>query len=656
MANLLKFETSPYLLQHKNNPVHWVPWDEKFLKKAAAEDKLVLVSIGYSACHWCHVMEHEVFEDDACAAVMNEHFINMKVDREERPDIDHVYMQALQLMTGSGGWPLNCILLPDGRPVYGGTYFPKQRWLQVLEQLVLLWKNDRHKMEEYAGNLHKAMHEGALITNISDEPFADIPRKMVEKWKRGFDRTFGGPDKEPKFPLPNNYQFLLRYGQLWGDSEVMYHVSFTLKMMAFGGIYDQIGGGFSRYSVDRYWKVPHFEKMLYDNAQLISLYAEAYAVFKDPLFAEVVHDTIRFCERELKNPQGGWIAALDADSEGEEGKFYVWKSDEVREVLGPDFELAKEYFSINTEGFWEHGKYILLRQEEDDLFCQRHQLSTAEWVEVKSRIKAGLVDAREKRVRPGADDKILLGWNALMISALCDAYRYTRRCGYLESAKETWKFLESGLYKKGQWYRTCKDGEPKIPAFLEDLSFLGAAALSLAEVSFDLGYIEKAVSVTEIALREFWDEEKGFFRFQSVSQTPLTTETYEIQDNVIPSSNSRMALNLFILGRMADKPDWEERATQMARKISGDALHYGPGHSNWGILFQHLTDFREEVFTGEGVFLHAADFLAIFQPSCFVAAAESPVAFPLFRNRILPGKKLHYTCRNRACSTPEILH
>lgn len=655
MANLLQFETSPYLLQHKNNPVHWVPWDEQFLKKAAAEDKLVLVSIGYSACHWCHVMEHDVFENEACAAIMNEQFINIKVDREERPDIDHIYMQALQLMTGSGGWPLNCILLPDGRPVYGGTYFPKQRWIQVLEQLVLLWKNDRPKMEEYARNLHQAMHEGAAVTRISDEPFADIPHKMVEKWKRGFDRTFGGPDKEPKFPLPNNYQFLLRYGKISGDSEVLHHVNFTLKMMAFGGIYDQIGGGFSRYSVDRYWKVPHFEKMLYDNAQLISLYAEAYAVFKDPFFAEVVHETIAFCERELKNPKGGWIAALDADSEGEEGKFYVWELEETRELLGADFELARDYYNLNTEGFWEHGKYILLRQDEDDAFCQRHQISSVEWLDIKSRIKKVLLKARENRVRPGADDKVLLGWNALMISALCDAYRYTRRCGYLESAKETWAFLETHLCKNGQWYRTYTSGETKIPAFLEDLAFLASAVLSLAEVSFQPEYLDKAVSLTEDAMRDFWDEEKGFFRFRSADSPALAAETYDIQDNVIPSSNSRMALNLFILGRVADKPKWEARALEMARKMVGDALHYGPGHSNWGMLFQHLTDFREEVFTGEGVFLHAADFLSSFHTGCFVAATESPAESALFRNRVVAGKKLRYSCRNRACSMPEEL-
>lgn len=656
MANLLRYETSPYLLQHKDNPVNWVPWDEKYLKQAAAEDKLVLVSVGYSACHWCHVMEREVFEDDACAEIMNENFINIKVDREERPDVDHVYMNALQLMTGSGGWPLNCILLPDGRPIYGGTYFPKQRWIQVLEQLVILWRTDRQKLEEYGSRLQEAMRGGEIPSRISEEPLARVLLQMTEKWKKGFDDRFGGPKKEPKFPLPNNYKFLLRQALINKDEDVLKHVDFTLRMMACGGIYDQIGGGFARYSVDRYWKVPHFEKMLYDNAQLISLYAEAFAVFKNPVYEEVVHETIAFCLRELKGPGGGWISALDADSEGEEGKFYVWKFEEARDVLGDDFEMARDYYSINAEGFWEHGNYILLRQEDDQAFCERHEMSLSDWAQVKLRIKTKLFEAREKRVRPGADDKILLGWNALMISGLCDAYRYTRRCPYLESAKETYEFLEKNLKREGRWMRTFKNGEAKIPAFLEDLAFLASAAINLAEVSFDISYIRKAEEICRNALEEFWDVEKGFFRFRSSSQPALAAEIYEVQDNVIPASNSRMALNLFVLGRVADHPEWEEMAAAMARKMAEAALMYPPGYSNWGMLFQNLTEFREEVFAGKGVFRDAADYLAGFQPSRFVAATEEPSDFPLLRGRFVPQKKLRYTCRNRACDLPLELH
>ncbi len=656
MPNLLQYETSPYLLQHKDNPVEWVPWDEKYLKQAEAEDKLVLVSIGYSACHWCHVMEHEVFEDETCAGIMNEHFINIKVDREERPDIDHVYMNALQLMTGSGGWPLNCILLPDGRPVYGGTYFPKQRWIQVLEQLVMLWRTDRPKMEEYASQLQEAMRGGEIPSRISGDSFDTVLNQMVEKWKKGFDDRFGGPNKEPKFPLPNNYRFLLRHALIKKDDEVLNHTDFTLKMMAFGGIYDQIGGGFARYSVDRYWKVPHFEKMLYDNAQLISLYAEAFAVFKNPLYAEVVHETIGFCLRELKGVQGGWISALDADSEGEEGKFYVWKFEEAREVSGEDFELARDYYSLNTEGFWEHGNYILLRQEEDEAFCSRNGINLSEWSAIKARIKTKLFEVREKRIRPGEDDKVLLGWNALMISGLCDAYRYTRRCSYLELAKETFAFLETNLNRDGRWLRTFKGGEAKIPAFLEDLAFLAAAAINLAEVSFDTVYVQKAEKICQTALDEFWDQEKGFFRFRSSAQPALAAETYEVQDNVIPASNSQMALNLFVLGRIADHPEWEEAAAEMARKISAAAPTYGPGYSNWGMLFQNMNEFREEVFTGKEIFKEAADYLAQFHPSQFVAASEEPSDFPLLRGRFIPGKRFRYSCRNRACDLPTELN
>ena len=655
MSNRLQYETSPYLLQHRNNPVDWVPWDEKYLEQARTEDKLVLVSIGYSACHWCHVMEHEVFEDTACAEIMNRSFINIKVDREERPDIDHVYMNALQLMTGSGGWPLNCILLPDGRPVYGGTYFPKDRWMQVLQTLSDLWKNDRDKMYEYAEKLHEAMQTGdttALPKPGADTDWNALLKTAVNKWKTSFDPDFGGPRKAPKFPLPNNYRFLLRYALSEKDDEVLEHVQHTLRMMAYGGIYDQAGGGFARYSVDQYWKVPHFEKMLYDNAQLISLYAEAFAVFGDTFLAETVHETIAFCVREMKAPGGGWISALDADSEGEEGKFYVWKLEELQHLLGDDFELAQDYYNVNAEGYWEHGNYILMRQTDDAVFARKHELSEEAWLQTRERIKAVLLRARSGRARPGDDDKILLSWNALMVSALCDAYRYTRKCGYLELAEETWHFLERELKKDGRWMRTYKNAQAKIAAFIEDYAFLADAAIRLAEVSFNPDYLDKAEAVCQEALRKFWDEGKGFFRFRANDQAPLAAETYEIQDNVIPAANSQMALNLFRLARLRGKPEWETQASHMLQRVAPLMEHYAPGYSNWAQLAQYLTRFGETVFVGKEAPLKALDYLADFRPSVFVAASEKASAHPLFEGRFVEGKLLRYDCVNRACDLP----
>ena len=655
MANALQYETSPYLLQHKDNPVNWLPWDEKFLKQAQDEDKLLLVSIGYSACHWCHVMEHEVFENETCAELMNKHYINIKVDREERPDIDHVYMNALQLMTGSGGWPLNCIILPDGRPVYGGTYFPKERWMQVLENLHEIWTTDRDKMYEYADKLHKAMQTGDLTaplqTNI-ENLYEDVLSKSVSKWKNGFDADFGGPRKAPKFPLPNNYRFLLRYALREKDEHVTEHVRHTLQMMAFGGIYDQIGGGFARYSVDQYWKVPHFEKMLYDNAQLISLYAEGFGTFGEPLMEETVHETIAFCKRELQGENGGWLSALDADSEGVEGKYYVWNIEELEALLGEDFTIAQDYYNINAEGYWEHDNYILIRQTDDVIFAKKHEISHETWIEKRETIKALLLQERVKRIRPGTDDKILLSWNALMVTGLCDAYRYTRKCGYLELAQKTWTFMETQMKKGGKWMRTYKNGEAKIPAFIEDYAFLADAALNLAEVSFDLDYIDKAASICEEAFDKFWDAEKGFFKFRANDQPMLAAETYEIQDNVIPASNSQMALNLFKIARISGRVEWEKTAEEMAQRILPMLENYGAGHSNWAMLLQYLHYFGETVFIGKDAQLKALEYMSKFRVGNFVAASEKPSTHPLFTDRFQPGKLLQYNCVNRACDLP----
>lgn len=653
--NALQYETSPYLLQHKNNPVNWVPWDEKYLKQAEAEDKLVLVSIGYSACHWCHVMEHEVFENEACAEAMNKSFINIKVDREERPDIDHVYMNALQLMTGSGGWPLNCIILPDGRPVYGGTYFPKERWLQVLQSLTELWQNDRDKMYEYAEKLHEALQSGDVTSvpkPVSGTDWQKTLKQAVDKWSKAFDADFGGPRKAPKFPLPNNYRFLLRYALSQKDENVTEHVHHTLRMMAYGGIYDQVGGGFARYSVDQYWKVPHFEKMLYDNAQLISLYAEAYAVFGDSFLAETVHETIAFCKRELQGKNGDWMSALDADSEGEEGKFYVWKIDELKKILGEDFEIAQDYYNINAEGYWEHDNYILMRATEDSVFARKHELSEEAWIEKRELIKATLLEARASRVRPGDDDKILLSWNALMVTALCDAYRYTRKCGYLELAKETWLFLEGNLKKDGRWLRTFKNGEAKIPAFAEDYAFMAEAALALAEVSFDMGFVQKAEQICEEAVSLFWDGKRGFFRFRAHDEAALAAETYEIQDNVIPASNSQMALNLFKLARIQGRSDWETQATEMLLRMAPLMENYAAGYSNWAQLAMYVQHFGETVFIGKNAQLKALDYLSSFHPDTFTAASETASTHDLFQGRFVEGKTLRYDCVNRACNLP----
>jgi len=386
-TNSLIHETSPYLLQHAHNPVKWMPWGDEALEKAKKENKLILISVGYSACHWCHVMEHESFEDETVAKIMNDYFVCIKVDREERPDIDQVYMMAVQLMTGQGGWPLNCFALPDGRPIYGGTYFPKKNWINILLNLVDLQKEQPDKMEDYANQLTQGLKLAELIKVNTNE--TDFKKELIincyNNWKERFDNVDGGPNKAPKFPLPNNYQFFLRLSTDPSPTlpegervDLLEHINLTLTKMAYGGIYDQIGGGFARYSVDHYWKVPHFEKMLYDNAQLVSLYCEAYAVTKNSLYKNVVYETLEFIERELTAPNGGFYSALDADSEGIEGKYYVWTKEELQNILKDDFNLFADYYNINKLGLWEHDNYILLRNVDDHIIAEEHNISIEE--------------------------------------------------------------------------------------------------------------------------------------------------------------------------------------------------------------------------------------------------------------------------------------
>ena len=408
-SNRLIDESSPYLLQHAYNPVDWFPWGEKAFSKAKAENKLVVVSIGYSACHWCHVMEHESFEDQEAAKVMNDRFVNIKVDREERPDVDQVYMNAVQLMSGRGGWPLNCIVLPDGRPIWGGTYFRREQWIQQLNSVADVYTQEPKKVGEYAEQLTQGVKQSDLVVlNQNEAQFNKSQlRGAFNSWSADFDTMDGGTDRAPKFPIPNNYEFLLRYAHLSNDDRALTQVKLTLDKIAYGGIYDHLGGGITRYSTDKKWKVPHFEKMLYDNGQIVSLYCEAYQKFQSEDYKNLVYDTLAFVERELYSDEGAFYSALDADSEGEEGKFYVWKKEELVNLLQNDYELFADYYNINDRGYWEDGNYILLRHDSDEMVADRNQLSLTELKKRIGKCKDVLMQHRSTRVRPGLDDKSL---------------------------------------------------------------------------------------------------------------------------------------------------------------------------------------------------------------------------------------------------------
>lgn len=655
-TNALINETSPYLLQHAHNPVNWMAWNDESLTKAKAEQKPILVSIGYSACHWCHVMEHESFEDSTVAAFMNEHFICIKVDREERPDVDQVYMNAVQLMTGRGGWPLNCFALPDGRPLYGGTYFPKEQWMDVMAKVSSIWENDREKALEYATNLTKGVAESELKQrNTSKAFFTKIQVKSyVEAWKGQIDNVEGGPNRAPKFPLPNNYEFLLRYAALANDEFMMKHVELTLEKMAFGGIYDQVGGGFARYSTDALWKAPHFEKMLYDNGQLVSLYSEAYQATKNPLYKEIVEETLEYVKREMTTDEGAFYSALDADSEGEEGKFYVWKKEELQTLLGADFDWVKDYYNINAKGLWEHDNYILLRKDGDEEFAKKQAWKTEELKQKVKAVNALLLKERNKRIRPGLDDKQLTSWNALMLKGYADAYRVFGEKAYLDAALKNADFiLKKQKTKDGGLWRNHKEGRSTINGFLEDYCFTIEAFISLYQATFDRKWLDEADKLAAYTIEHFHDSESGMFFFNSNTDAKLIARKMELTDNVMPSSNSSLAKGLFQLGHYLDKKQYLAISEQMLNNVSGNIEQGASWYSNWlELMLNHTFPFYEVAIIGKDADAKRKEMEQHYHPNKMLIGGKTENGLPLLEFKSVEGETWIYVCVDKACQMP----
>ena len=655
-TNELVHETSPYLLQHAHNPVNWQAWGEKALAQAKDENKLLLISVGYSTCHWCHVMEHESFEDPEVAKVMNGHFVCIKVDREERPDVDHIYMSAVQLLTGRGGWPLNCIALPDGRPIWGGTYFSKEDWMEALEAIAVFYVENGAKTEEYASKLHEGIEQNSLIAvspvKIKADPL--LINSLLSKWENQFDTQNGGTKGAPKFMLPNNWQFLLRAGYQFQNKKTMDQVKLTLKKMAFGGIYDQVGGGFARYSTDEIWKVPHFEKMLYDNAQLLGLYANAYKADPNPNYKQVIEETVEFLKRELLSPEKGFYSALDADSEGEEGKFYVWTKDELEGLLGIDFTLFSQYFNVNSQGYWEHNQYILMRTEENQAFSALHQLSEDELQAKVKSWKSLLLAERKKRIRPGLDDKILTSWNALAISGLISCYNALGDQQYLELAMQNAQFLKQKLMDDdGQLFHSYKNGQAKISGFLEDYAFVIEAFTALFESTGEISWLHKAAQLTETTLTKFFDVDKSIFSFTASDQKDLITRTYEIHDNVIPASNSVMARNLFRLYLLLGRPDYRDISDEMLGSVAVNMTAYLSGYSNWSQLMLDLTENHLEVaIAGPHAISILKELQQKYMPHVVFCAGTQENNLPLLAHRFVSGKTLIYICQDNSCQLP----
>ena len=663
-TNSLISESSPYLLQHAHNPVNWLVWDEKAFVKAKTENKLILVSIGYSACHWCHVMEHESFEDEAIAKMMNDLFVCVKVDREERPDVDQVYMSAVQLMTGRAGWPLNCFILPDGRPLYGGTYFPKQQWTEVLTNLATLWKSDAEKCFQYANELTLGIkQEDKIIIDTTKADFTiETLDQSVEKWKLRFDNSEGGPNRAPKFPLPNNYQFLLRYSFFKNDAIILNHVLLTLDKMANGGIYDQVGGGFARYSTDVLWKVPHFEKMLYDNSALISLYSEAFQLTKKQLYKDVVFESLGFIARELTAVNGAFYAALDADSEGVEGKYYVWTEEDLKIILGEDFNWFADYYNVNSFGYWEDSNFILLRRDDEKLVADRNGMSVEYLRERNSEVKTILLAQREKRIRPGTDDKIITSWNAMMLKAYSDAYDVFGEKDFLVAALKNASFIRAvQLRSDGGLFHTWSarlsldptKGKSSINGFLDDYAFTIDALVTLYQSTFDEEWLLLSKNLTEYVFKHFSDEHSPMFFYTSDDDPKLITRKIELSDNVIPASNAVMAKNLFYLGHLTGNLAWIEFSASMLRAMKKEILGYGAGYSNWMMLQLHFVfPFRELAIVGKSVDKTKELLRKHYLPNQIFAGSLGVSDLPLLQHRYVEGLTLIYICENQSCQMP----
>ncbi len=657
--NALIHSTSPYLLQHAYNPVQWYPWGPEALQKAQEEQKLLLISIGYSACHWCHVMEHESFEDEEIATVMNKFFVCIKVDREERPDIDQVYMEAVQIMTGRGGWPLNCIALPDQRPVYGGTYFPKEQWRSVLLQLSKLWGEDKARFTGYAEELTDALQRMAIVPADKEHDLAqaDIPA-MVAEWSKHFDTKEGGPQRSPKFPLPDTYSFLLAHWYYSSDEALRTHIELTLRKMADGGIYDHIGGGFARYSTDALWKVPHFEKMLYDNAQLITLYADAYKAFGDERYREVAKETLDFVLREWSAREAGFYSALDADTEGEEGKFYVWTEKELEQVLGDDAALCRDYFNVNSRGYWEHGNYILLRYDDDAAVAALHGMSVQELRIRIAVIKRKLFTVREQRAKPGLDDKIIVGWNALLLKAGVDAAMAFSDEALLNDILVRAEGLKMKISLSGEKIihsfseRQSKD-VVQTEGFLDDYATLIEAWIRIYEATFEEQWLWQAERWTSTVLTGFQQPESGLFYYTSDRAEALIARKIDLQDNVIPSGNAVMAHNLVKLARLLEKPEWESMATRMVKAVLPLVLQSTPWYARWARVLQLLQQPATElVLTGPDLHRMKTAVHRLFYPDLLLAGSAVESTLPILTNRVVQMENLVYVCRNKSCQLP----
>jgi len=652
-GNALIHETSPYLLQHAYNPVDWVPWSKEALDRAKSEGKLILVSIGYSSCHWCHVMESETFEDQQVADLMNENFISIKVDREERPDVDNVYMTALQLITGGAGWPLNVITLPNGNPLYGGTYHTKEQWIQVLLDVNKFFADEPEKANQYGEMLAHGiqdMNKIVPLTDVTENNAANL-EESVEKWKSLWDLDWGGDRGDEKFMMPTNLTFLLNYAVLLKRKDYREHVHNTLNRMAFGGIYDHVGGGFFRYSTDTYWKIPHFEKMLYDNAQMLSLYSNAYKEFKEDEYLEIVVGISNFLEREMKHPSGGYYAALDADTEGVEGKYYLWEENDLKAVLGDQYGFSADYYSIAAQRIQGDTTYVLSKGGADKAFAANHGISALEFPALKMKWKSKLLKARQKKIPPRKDDKVITSWNALLMIGYLDAYAALGDEAFLTKSIEILDFIQAHCLQENQLIHSYKERGSHVPGFLEDYAFLIEGLIKLYGFTLNQNHLDLAVSLNATVLRDFSDEVTGMFKYSPKKE--LISTLILTHDGVLPSSNASMALNLFQLGHLMGKKEFLEKSKNMVASMMPNILSEGQAYGKWNQLLMHISHpYHEVAVVGENSKDLIKSLQEVHLPNTLIVGSETENELPLFNNRFETGKTLIYVCTNNTCKLP----
>lgn len=662
-TNHLIHETSPYLLQHAHNPVDWYPWAAAALQKALQEDKPILVSIGYSACHWCHVMEKESFEDEEIAAFMNEHFVNIKIDREERPDLDHIYMNAVQTMTGSGGWPLNVFLTPDKKPFYGGTYFPpypvsgRPSWEQILLGVMKAFSEKRDDIGKQAENLTQhLLHSNSFgIVQVSKQQ--GISRQhindMAKHIMQNADTISGGFGRAPKFPQTFSIAFCLRYSHYYRDEDALQQALLSLDKMIYGGLYDQLGGGFARYSTDTEWLVPHFEKMLYDNALLVSVLCDGYQLTKNNVYKETIDQTLEFVTRELMSVEYGFYSALDADSEGEEGKYYVWSKREVDALLGDDAVLFCAYYDITEKGNWE-GKNILNIAKPVNVFATECGLEEKELKNILKRCTSILLSARNKRVRPGLDDKILLSWNALMNTACSKAYAATGNVRYRELAIKSMDFLIQKFTGGEALTHSYKEGKSTIPAFIDDYAYLIQALIYLQEITGDQEYLKRAKHLTEYVVNNFADEETGLFFYTHSKQEDVIIRIKEIYDGATPSGNAIMAWNLQYLSIVFDKNQWKQIAERMIVSMIDTVAKYPVSFGVWAnVMADMYKGINELAIVGDNADgLRDCVLLHYISNKVLQSSLSDNNEFPLLYKRWVNNKTYMYLCRNYNCLKP----